>query len=159
MNNSYLLQLELNKKNHMIFLIYHNKEDYNEVIGFMVLEDKRRPGTLEDFDYLKSCYECDEWDDFRNLITIKIYTFTKLSDIEYENLRLLADTFIEFKPSVNHRVDFIVNSTLLKLYEKCREDVSNMDMTPLYKELLDLGSENTIDLSDLNINSYNHLSQ
>ena len=160
MKNNYLLQLELNKANHMIFAINHVKEGYQDIIGFMVIEDKRRPGKLDDFDYLKSCYKSDdEWDDFRNLITIKIYSFCEISNNEYEDLEMLASTLIEFKPSVNYRVDFTVNDTLLNLYEECRRDVNNMDMTRLYEKLLKLNSENLIDLKDLSIDDYNHLSQ
>lgn len=77
----FLLQLELNLSNHMIFKIIKNLQERCCEIGFLVLEDYRRPGTLEDFEYLKPVYEDGtfEWEDDGNLIVVSIYTYDEIN--------------------------------------------------------------------------------
>lgn len=53
-------------------------------------------------------YEDGEiWGDERNLIVIKIYTYEEINNDQKYGLLDLASTLVEFKPSVNHRVDFL----------------------------------------------------
>ncbi|WP_129688310.1 hypothetical protein [Gottfriedia acidiceleris] len=121
----------------MILAIREEIKRATSLIGYMVLED--------------------DWDDDRNLIFVRIYTFDNLRDDKQDALLELAETFIEFKPSVNLKVDFFVASEVIKLYEKSWEN--DMNRIPVYQWLIDADSENPISLAKLKIDSLNHLSQ
>lgn len=154
----YLLQLEMNHKNHIIFKIKESKKGFNEEKGYMVLEDTRRAGTLDDFDFLKHCFDEENvWDDFRNLIFIKIYTFFEVTTDEKDALLELAETMIEWKPSVNHRVDFYVSDEFSKLYDEYFEGEKNV--ISVYQWLINANSENIINLEEMKIDNLNYLSQ
>ncbi|QKE71330.1 hypothetical protein HPK19_00280 [Arthrobacter citreus] len=155
-NYQFLLQLELNYKNHMIFIVKEIKKGFYEKIGYMVLEDVRRAGTPNDFNDLHPVFLKD-WDDDRNLIFVRVYTFDNLTEEKQDALLELAETFIEFKPSVNHKVNFYVSKEVSKLFEKCWE--KDMNMIPVYQWLIDADSENPISLANLKMDSLNHLSQ
>ncbi|PEC51057.1 hypothetical protein COJ46_09910 [Bacillus sp. AFS077874] len=154
--NCYFLQLELNCKNHMILAINEDTKGARSLIGYMVLEDVNRPGTPNDFKDLHPVFFKD-WDDDRNLIFARIYTFDSITEEKQDALIELAETFIEFKPSVNLKLDFFVASEVLKLYENSWEN--DMKMIPVYQWLIDADSENPISLAKLKIDSLNHLSQ
>jgi hypothetical protein len=141
----------------MIFVINEESEEKgNEIIGYMVLEDVRRAGTPNDFKDLDPVYLKD-WDDNRNLIFVRMYTFDNLTEEKQNALLQLGETFIEFKPNVNHKVNFYVSKELSKLYDKCWE--KDMNMIPVYQWLIDAESENPISLAKLKMDSLNHLSQ
>lgn len=152
----YLLKLELNCKNHMILAIREEIKRATSLIGYMVLEDVNRPGTPNDFKDLHPVFLKD-WDDDRNLIFVRVYTFDNLTEEKQDSLLELAETFIEFKPSVNHKVNFYVSKEVSKLYDKCWE--KDMNMIPVYQWLIDADSENPISLEKLKMDSLNHLSQ
>ncbi|XRG76990.1 hypothetical protein V5E38_14140 [Rossellomorea sp. GAMAL-10_SWC] len=152
----FLLQLELNFKNHMIFIINEIKKGYYEKIGYMVLEDVRRAGTPNDFKDLHPVFLKD-WDDDRNLIFARIYTFDNITEEKQDALIELAERFIELKPSVNFKVDFFVANEVLELYENSWEH--DRKMIPVYQWLINANSENPISLTKLRIESLNHLSQ
>lgn len=157
MNNHFLLQLELNLENHMVLLINKDTDTYTKVIGYITIEDCRRPGKLVDFPHLEKYYDEDnEWDDFRNLLIVNIYTFEDLTEKERDDLTYIAVTFIEFKPAINFKVEFYKDKSLLKLYEKCRSS-DNMDMTPINQNLINR-CENPIHLNLL-VEDYNYLTQ
>lgn len=154
----FLLQLELNLLNHIIFKIKQCTQNECREIGFLVLEDHRRPGTLDDFDYLKPVYEDTtfEWDDDSNLIVVSIHTYNEINEEEKECLLELASTLIEFKPDINHRVDFFVSSELLDLMNK------DWDDQRYYKSALQYllnTLENKINIKNLSDDDFNHLSQ
>lgn len=155
---SYLLKLEFNSINHMIFKI---REDYgpnSTQIGFIVLEDCRRAGTLDDFSYLKPVYEDGEvWDDERNLIVASIYTYEEINEDQQDGLLELASTLVEFKPNVNHRVDFFVSNELLELTDK-DWDKGVYHISAL-KYLLSNNLENKLNISNLSEDDFNHLFQ
>ncbi len=154
----FLLQLELNLSNHMIFKIVKNSQEMRCVIGFLVLEDYRRPATLDDFEYLKSVYEDGtfEWEDEGNLIVVSIYTYDEINQDEKESLLELASTLVEFKPYVTHRVNFFVSSELLDLRDK---DWENQGCYKLSLQYLLNTLEKKINIENLSDEDFNHLSQ
>lgn len=154
----FLLQLELNLSNHMIFKIKKRSENQRCEIGFLVLEDYRRPGTLEDFEYLKPVYEDGtfEWDHDGNLIVVRIYTYDELNEEEKEDIIELASTLIEFKPYVNHRIDFFVSDELLDLVNK---DWYNQRYYKSALQYLLNTLEKKINIDDLSEDDFNYLSQ
>lgn len=154
----FLLQLELNLSNHMIFKIKKCLEHKICEIGFLVLEDYRRPGTLEDFEYLKPVYEDGtfEWEDDGNLIVVSIYTYDEINQEEKESLLELASTLIEFKPNLNHRVDFFVSDELLEIKDK---DWYNQRYYKSALQYLLNTLENKINIDDLSEDDFNYLSQ
>lgn len=154
----FLLQLELNLSNHMIFKIKKCLEHKICEIGFLVLEDYRRSGTLEDFEYLKPVYEDGtfEWEDDGNLIVVSIYTYDKINQEEKESLLELASTLIEFKPNVNHRVDFFVSDELLEIKDK---DWYNQRYYKSALQYLLNTLEKKINIDDLSEDDFNYLSQ
>ncbi|MCC3866587.1 hypothetical protein [Terrisporobacter mayombei] len=154
----YLLQLDFNSINHMIFKIQEEHESNSTEIGFIVLEDCRRAGTLDDFSYLKPAYEDGEiWDDERNLIVVSVYTYEEINEDQQEGLLELASTLVEFKPNVNHRVDFFVSNELLELTGK-DWDKGVYHISAL-KYLLSNNVENKLDISNLSEDDFNHLFQ
>lgn len=142
----------------MIFKIREDYKSKSTEIGFMVLEDCRRAETLDDFSYLKPMYEDGEiWGDERNLIVIKIYTYEEINNDQKDGLLDLASTLVEFKPSVNHRVDFFVSNKLLELIDKdWNEDVYHISAL---KYLLNNNLENKLNISNLSEEDFNHLFQ
>ncbi len=140
----------------MIHAINEDTKGARSLIGYMVLEDVNRPGTPNDFKDLHPVFLKD-WDDDRNLIFARIYTFDSINEEKIDALIELAETFIEFKPSVNLKVDFFVENEVLKLYEESWENA--MNRIPVYQWLIDANSENPISLANLKIDSLNHLSQ
>lgn len=111
-----------------------------------------------DNSYLKPIYEDGEiWDDERNLIVIKIYTYEEINNDQKDGLLDLASTLVEFKPSVNHRFDFFVSNKLLKLIDKdWNEDVYHISAL---KYLLNNNLENKLNISNLSEEDFNHLFQ
>ncbi len=154
----FLLHLELNLSNHMIFKIIKNSQEMRCEIGFLVLEDYRRPGTLDDFEYLKPVYEDGtfEWEDDSNLIVVSIYTYEALNDEEKEYVIELASTLIEFKPDINHRIDFFVSDELLDIRDK---DWDNQGCYKLSLQYLLNTLEKKINIENLSDDDFNHLSQ
>jgi len=152
----YLLKLELNCKNHMILAIREEIKRATSLIGYMMLEDVNHPGTPNDFKDLHPVFLKD-WDDDRNLIFVRVYTFDNLTEEKQDALLELAETFIEFKPSANHKVNFYVSKEVSKLFDKCWEE--DMNMIPVYQWLIDDDSEIPISLANLKMDSLNHLSQ
>ncbi|PGM56991.1 hypothetical protein [Bacillus sp. AFS053548] len=80
---------------------------------------------------------------------MRIYTFESITDEKQDALIELAETFIEFKPSVNPKVDFFIANEVFKLYEKSWEN--DMNRIPVYQWLIDADSENPISLAKLKI--------
>jgi len=119
----YIFKLEFNCKNTIIFALQHKEKD----IALIVLEDCFRKGELlKDFSFLYPKYYSseEEWDDDRNLIIVKIY---KLIESEYssemqDDIEYLAESMIEYKPAVNHKVQFFDDSTVKKYYVERTEN-------------------------------------
>lgn len=108
--------------------------------------------------YLKPIYEDGKiWDNKRNLIVIKIYTYEEINNDQKDGLLDLASILVEFKPSVNHRFDFFVSNKLLKLIDKdWNEDVYHISAL---KYLLNNNLENKLNISNLSEEDFNHLFQ
>ncbi|MDR1773753.1 MAG: hypothetical protein LBR30_02635, partial [Clostridioides sp.] len=94
MKHNYLLRLEFNKKNHLIFKILEDVETHFLTVGYLVVEDCRRKDELEDLQFLERTYCKDkrEGDDFKNLFISTIYTLKKLDKYEKDCLSLFAKT-------------------------------------------------------------------
>lgn len=142
-------------------MIFKIREDYgyeSTEIGFLVLEDCRRAGTLDDFSYLKPVYENGEiWDDERNLIIAQIYTYEEINEEQKDGLLELASTLVEFKPNVNHRVDFFVSKELLELTDE--DWYKGIYHISALKYLLSNNVENKLNISNLSEDELNHLFQ
>lgn len=114
---NYILKLELNCKNKMIFAVQHREKD----IALIMYEDCRRKGELmRDFSFLYPQYYSSEkeWNDHRNLIKISIFLFGKNAttpDIK-DDLVYLAESMIEYKPEVNHKLQFVNDPKVEKYY-------------------------------------------
>lgn len=159
MEYSYLLQLEFNSLDHMIFSINQKTKDRNWHIGYLVLEDFKRKATLEDFEYLKCVYEDGEfeWDNDGNLIVLSVYTYEEINEDQKDGLLELSSTLVEFKPHVTHRVDFYVSKELSDLKQNSYEDSTYY--SKILQWLLSANLENKVDIKDLSENDYNHLFQ
>lgn len=89
------------------FSVQYKEKD----VALILFEDCQRKGAvLKDFPFLyPQCYSSEkEWDDARNLIMASIYTLIEI-DSSYEmkaDLEYLAESMIEYKPAVNHKVQF-----------------------------------------------------
>lgn len=120
---NYIFKLEFNYKNTMIFSIQNNERD----IALIVFEDCCRKGELlKDFSFLYPEYYSseEEWDDIRNLIVASVYT---LIENEYppemkDDIEYLVESMIEYKPAVNHKVQFFDDPVVRKYYSKRKEN-------------------------------------
>lgn len=148
---NYTLGLELNYGNVMIFAVQYTYKD----IALILYEDRRRKGELfKDFAYLYPQYYAseEEWDDERNLIVANIYTLMKIDEQRKDDLEYLAESMIEFKPAVNHKIQFFNNPIVKKYYSKRDEDRMRF-----INYMLSL-CENKEELS-LSKDDFNHLTQ
>lgn len=150
---NYLLKLELNRKNQMIFAVEHKSRD----IALILFEDHHRPGELmRDFPSLYPKYYASEaeWDDSRNLISALILTLDgEISDEELkDDLVCLADSMIEYKPSVNTKITFHYDPKASQYY--C-ERVEHRDQFLQYMLSL-FEQKETFHVDE---DSFNHLSQ
>lgn len=114
---NYILKLELNYNNKLIFSIQHEEKD----IALIVFEDCCRKGELlKDFQFLYPRYYSseEEWNDNRNLIIANVYSLveTEYSSEIQDDLECLAESMIEYKPAVNHKVQFFNNPNVRKYY-------------------------------------------
>ena len=120
---NYIFKLEFNYKNTIFFSIQKEERD----VALTVFEDCWRKGELlKDFPFLHPQYYSseEEWDDDRNLITASVYNLTEdeyslemQDDIEY-----LVESMIEYKPAVNHKVQFFNDPVVRKYYMERREN-------------------------------------
>jgi len=115
---NYIFKLEFNYKNTLIFAIQYKEKD----VALVVFEDCGRKGELKDFPFLYPQYYSseEEWDDDRNLIIANIYTLTEseYSPEMQDDLEYLAESMIEYKPAVNHKVQFFNDPTVKKYYRE-----------------------------------------
>lgn len=120
---NYILKLEFNSQNKMILAVQYKEKD----VALLLYEDCHRKGELiRDFSYLCPKYYAseEEWDDERNLITITIFPLVKKKKWNKikEDLEYLAESLIEQKPAVNHKIEFCKDSTVKQYYSKRSED-------------------------------------
>lgn len=120
---NYILKLEFNYQNKLIFAIQHKEKD----IALIVFEDCQRKGELlKDFAFLYPQYYSSEkeWDDDRNFIIANVYTLleTEYSSEMQDDIEYLAESMIEYKPAVNHKVQFFNNPTVRKYYMERNEN-------------------------------------
>lgn len=155
----YLLQLEFNSMQHMIFGVNQKSKEGHSSIGYLVLEDFKRKASLDDFEYLKCVYEDEEfeWDNDGNLIVVSVYTYENINENQKESLLELASTLVEFKPFVTHRVDFYVSEELASLKLKSYEDDDYS--TDILQWLLSTHVKNKVKIKNLSKNDYNYLFQ
>ena len=119
----YILKLELNYGNKMVFCVQRQERD----VARILYEDCQRKGELfRDFSYLYPQYYAseEEWDDERNLITATIYPLVEIeksSEME-DDLEYLAESMIEYKPAVDHKVCFCSDHTLKKYYSSSNKN-------------------------------------
>lgn len=107
----------------MILAVQYKEKD----VALLLYEDCHRKGELiRDFSYLCPKYYAseEEWDDERNLITITIFPLVKKKKWNKikEDLEYLAESLIEQKPAVNHKIEFCKDSTVKQYYSKRSED-------------------------------------
>ncbi len=113
----YIFRLEFNCINKMIFAI----QRHEKIVALIMFEDCQRKGELiRDFAFLYPQYYSSEkeWDDHRNLIVASIFPLVKKSfflkikdDLEY-----LAESMIEYKPAVNHKIQYCNDSKIKQYY-------------------------------------------
>ena len=75
---------------------------------------------MRDFAFLYPQYYSSEkeWDDHRNLIVASIFPLVKKSfflEIK-DDLEYLAESMIEYKPAVNHKIQFCNDSKVKQYY-------------------------------------------
>jgi hypothetical protein len=151
---NYVLRLELNYKNKMIFAVQRGCKD----VAIFMFEDCNRKGELmRDFSYLyPRYYESEaEWDDERNLITVKIYMLCEDDDTEEltADLLCLAESMVEFKPAVNHKVEFF-NDPKVREYYLVNSDGPTMEFINYMLSLCETKEEVFFSEDD-----FNHLRQ
>lgn len=150
---NYILKLEANLKNKMIFAVEHKSRD----IALILFEDHHRPGELmRDFPSLYPNYYTSEaeWDDHRNLISALILTLDEeITDQELkDDLVCLADSMIEYKPAVNTKITFHYDPKVNQYYSERDE---HRDLFLQYMMSL-CEQKETVHLDG---DSFNHLSQ
>ncbi|MCE4048090.1 MULTISPECIES: hypothetical protein [Bacillaceae] len=158
LNKRYYLQLELNMSQHIIFAINEEKKGCGRLIGYLYLEDLKRAGTPKDFEFLNPVF-LEDWDDFRNLIVARVITYENISAEEKEELLFLASTMIEFKPAVNHKVEFFISKELSAFSEDYLKENCMKDNIPIYQWIIENMAENPINLEKITEGSLNYLSQ
>lgn len=114
---NYIFKLELNYGNKMFFSVQYRERD----VAIILFEDCQRKGELlKDFSFLYPQYYSseEEWDDERNLIIARIYTLIEgdYSPEMRDDLEYLAESMIEYKPAVNHKIEFFNDSTVREYY-------------------------------------------
>lgn len=125
----YIFRLEFNCINKMIFAI----QRHEKTVALIMFEDCQRKGELmRDFAFLYPQYYSSEkeWDDHRNLIVASIFPLVKKSiflkikdDLEY-----LAESMIEYKPAVNHKIQFCNDSKVKQYYAERNEQKSALSI-------------------------------
>ncbi len=123
------LRLNQQSLNKMIFAI----QRHEKIIALIMFEDCQRKGELmRDFAFLYPQYYSSEkeWDDHRNLIVASIFPLVKKSiflkikdDLEY-----LAESMIEYKPAVNHKIQFCNDSKVKQYYAERNEQKSALSI-------------------------------
>ncbi|MCD7757856.1 MAG: hypothetical protein LUH45_06750 [Clostridiales bacterium] len=119
----YLLKLEYNRGDKLLFAVQHEEQD----VALLRLEDCQRKGELlRDFPFLCPQYYASEqeWDDERNLIVISVFPLleTELSPEIRDDLECLAESLVEYKPAVNHKVQFVDDSRVRACYAERSEN-------------------------------------
>lgn len=150
---NYIFKLEFNYKNTIIFSIQNNERD----IALIVFEDCCRKGELlRDFSFLCPQYYSseEEWDDERNLIIANVYT---LIEDEYspemqDDIEYLVESMIEYKPAVNHKVQFFNDPAVRKYHSERKE--SRMQFINYVLSLCE--NKETVSLNE---DDFNHLTQ
>lgn len=122
-----------------------------------MFEDCCRKGELlKDFPFLCPQYYSseEEWDDDRNLITASVYA---LIEEEYppemqDDIEYLVESMIEYKPAVNHKVQFFNDPTVRKYYSERTEN--RMQFINYVLSLCE--NKETVSLNE---DDFNHLTQ
>lgn len=118
---NYLLRLEFNAKNYMIFTL-----DYqSKAVAIILLEDLNRPGDLmKDFPCLVPQYYAteEEFDDKRNLVLIRIFPIFEKSRVECieEEISYIAESIIE-QENINIGVNWIWDKDMTSYYQQSDE--------------------------------------
>lgn len=148
----YILKLEYNCGDKIIFAVQRKEKD----VALMLFEDCRRKGELfRDFPFLYPNYYAseEEWDDDRNLIVASIYYLVKEKDSLRDDLEYLAESMVEYKPAVDHKLQFFNNAAVKKSFCKRREK----GMQQYINLLLSLcEKKEKVSLSD---DDFNHITQ
>ena len=150
---NYIFKLEFNYKDTIFFSIQNEERD----VALIVFEDCCRKGELlKDFPFLCPQYYSseEEWDDDRNLITASVYA---LIEEEYpkemqDDIEYLVESMIEYKPAVNHKVQFFNNPTVRKYYSERTEN--RMQFINYVLSLCE--NKETVSLNE---DDFNHLTQ
>lgn len=114
----YLLKLEFNAKDYMIFSFQHG----SAATAIILLEDLNRPGDLmKDFSYLVPKYFSKD-DDKRNLVYIRIFPIFEKSRVEgiEEEISHIAGSIIE-DTNINIRVEWIWDKDMTSYYQESDE--------------------------------------
>lgn len=150
---NYILKLEANLKNKMIFAVEYQSKD----IALILFEDHHRSGELmRDFQFLYPNYYASEteWDDDRNLISALILSLDgEITDKKLkDDLVCLAESIIEYKPAVNTKVTFHYDPKVNQYY--CERDGQREQFLQYMLSLCE--HKETIHFDE---DSFNHLTQ
>lgn len=111
---------------------------------------------MRDFAFLYPQYYSSEkeWDDHRNLIVASIFPLVKKSfflEIK-DDLEYLAESMIEYKPAVNHKIQYCNDSKIKQYYAE-----RNGQRMRFINYMLSLCE--TKEVVHLDDNAFNHLAQ
>ena len=96
----------------------------------------------------------DQWDDERNLITASVYNLieNEYSSEMKDDIEYLVESMIEYKPAVNHKVQFFNNPIVRKYYADRKEN--RMQFINYVLSLCE--NKKTVSLNE---DDFNHLTQ
>ena len=109
----------------------------------MIIMDLNRPSSIEDYSYLKSCYE--EGDEFGRSNFIKVVVISE-KDFDKEHvgeIEIIASQFLEYKEDTDWNMDFVV-------IEKCHFDILG-NKTELFKYAQECAKKLGLEVDILNI--------
>ena len=157
--NRYVLQMELNIDRHLIFGVIEENPFRAIHLGFIYFEDYERAGTPNDFQEFHPIF-LEDWDDLRNLIVARIIAFQPLNTVQKENLEYLASSMIEFKPSVNHKIEHYVDKELKEQrFSKISQEVNTQSTLKWFESLIQKYSHQNELINPIDPESFNCLAQ
>lgn len=81
-----------------------------KTLSYMIMMDLHRPSTLDDYPYLKHCYEEDEEFGRSNFIKVIVASDEELDKHSREGTMMVAAGFLERLEDVDWNVTFVIES-------------------------------------------------
>ena len=125
---------------------------YGKFLGYLAFVDFNRPSTLNDYPYLQGIETEDEFYCNSNFIKAIFISSSPLHSEQRIFLEEFTDSFIGNKEDCAWNIDFIE-----KQFNSSNTTIN--DIIYLYKQVLKINYNMSLDITCINPVSFNHLSQ